>query len=379
MRTSDFDYHLPEEMIAQFPPEKRGDSRMLALNREDGSCEIRNFNDFIDYIEPGDCIVINNTKVMNARFFGLKEGEGAKIEILLTIPLDEKQKLWKCLLKPGKRVREGTKIKLIPHSDVQSPKVIAESSNHPSIPPKDAGLLRTGQIPETWVEVKKKAEDGSFEVRFDADNIETVQAIFGHTPLPPYIKRADKQPDSERYQTVFAKNSGAVAAPTAGLHFTKDIFAKFAAKGINVAETTLHVGPGTFRPVSVDNPLDHKMHSEAFVLTEDAAKLINDTHRKGGRIVAIGTTSVRVLETCANDNGEVIPQRGVTDIFLHPPMKPKVADMLLTNFHLPKSTLLMLVSTFAKREDVLNAYEVAKSANFRFYSYGDCMLLYHKW
>ena len=377
MRTSDFDYHLPEEMIAQFPPEKRGDSRLLALDRKTGNCEIRKFCDFINYIEPGDCIVINNTKVINARFFGLKEGEGAKIEILLIMPLDNKQKCWKCLLKPGKRVRKGTKIKLIPHSDVQSPNIAAwTSSNHPSIRPKNAGLLRAGQIPEAWLEVKTKTEDGAYEVEFDSDNIEKVQAIYGHTPLPPYIKRADKQPDAERYQTVFAKNSGAVAAPTAGLHFTEEIFAKFAEKGINIAETTLHVGPGTFRPVSVENPKDHKMHSEYFVLTELAANLINSTHRNGKRIIAIGTTSVRVLETCADNNGNVIPQQGTTDIFLYPPIKPKIPDMLLTNFHLPKSTLLMLVSTFAERKDVLNAYEIAKSANFRFYSYGDCMLLY---
>lgn len=357
MRTSDFDYHLPEEMIAQFPPEKRGDSRMLALNRKTGDCEIRNFPDFIDYLETGDCLVINNTKVMNARFFGLKEGEGAKIEILLTMPLDDLQKNWKCLLKPGKRVREGTKIKLTPHPDYPVNQLTNQQINH-------------------WVSVTKRTDDGAYHIEFEADNIEEVQAVFGHTPLPPYIKREDHQPDTERYQTVFAKNAGAVAAPTAGLHFTEEIFAKFAAKGINVAETTLHVGPGTFRPVSVEDPKDHKMHSEAFVLTQEAADLINDTHAKGKRVAAIGTTSVRVLETCADEHGQVIPQRGITDIFLHPPMQPKVPDMLLTNFHLPKSTLLMLVSTFASREHVLNAYEVAKSANFRFYSYGDCMLLY---
>lgn len=352
MRTSDFDYHLPEEMIAQFPPKQRGDSRMLALNRKTGDCEIRNFKDFIYYLEAGDCIVINNTKVMNARFFGLKEGAGAKIEILLTMPLDDRQQKWKCLVKPGKRVRQGTKIRLVPHSDSSDTQI------------------------EAWVEVIGKTDDGAYEIIFTNENIEEIQAVFGHTPLPPYIKREDHQPDAERYQTVFAKNTGAVAAPTAGLHFTSEIFAKLAEKGINIAEVTLHVGPGTFRPVSVEDPNEHKMHSEAFVMTREAAELINKTHAEGKKVVAIGTTSVRVLESCADENGKVIAQRGVTEIFLHPPMKPKVADLLLTNFHLPKSTLLMLVATFASREHVLNAYEVAKNENFRFYSYGDCMLLY---
>lgn len=351
MRTSDFDYHLPEEMIAQFPPEKRGESRMLAMNRQTGVCEIRQFADFIEYLDPGDCIVINNTKVMNARFFGLKEGAGAKIEILLTTPLEEQQQSWKCLIKPGKRVQKGTRIKLIPHQDIQV-------------------------VEPEWITVSARTDDGSFEIEFESGNIEYAQAFFGHTPLPPYIKRADEKPDADRYQTIFAKHRGAVAAPTAGLHFTKEIFAKFAAKGINIAETTLHVGPGTFRPVSVDDPRDHRMHSEAFHLSNEAAEIINNTHDNGCRVVAIGTTSVRVLETCADNFGRVIPQRGVTDIFLHPPMKPKISDLLLTNFHLPKSTLLMLVATFSSTEFVMNAYEIAKSANFRFYSYGDCMLLY---
>lgn len=351
MRTSDFDYHLPEGMIAQFPPEKRGDSRMLAMSRQTGGCEIRKFSDFIEYLDPGDCIVINNTKVMNARFYGFKEGEGAKIEILLTLPLDDQQQRWRCLIKPGKRVRPGTAIKLIPHQDIQ-------------------------EIQSEWLTVSSKTDDGGFEIEFESGNIEYIQAFFGHTPLPPYIKRADAKPDADRYQTVFAKYSGAVAAPTAGLHFTKEIFANLAAKGINIAETTLHVGPGTFRPVSVEDPQDHKMHSEAFVLTNEAAELINKTHAQGSRVAAIGTTSVRVLETCADNFGRVNPQRGITDIFLHPPMKPQISDLLLTNFHLPKSTLLMLVSTFASTEYVMNAYEIAKSADFRFYSYGDCMLLY---
>lgn len=357
MLTSDYDYHLPERLIAQFPPENRGDSRLLTLNRDSGSCEIRTFSDFVDYINPGDCLVINNTKVINSRFFGLKEHTGARIEIFLIKELDGNRSKWEALIKPGKRVRSGTKIELIPNDFFKD---------------KDNNIDSFSNC----VTVLEHNEDGGFTIEFDANNIEKIQEIYGHTPLPPYIKREDDAPDAERYQTVFAKASGAVAAPTAGLHFTDEIFQKIIDKNINIVEITLHVGIGTFRPVSVDDPTKHKMHSEEFILTPEAAETINDTHRNGNKVIAIGTTSVRVLETCANDYGIVTPQTGFTDIFLYPPIKPKVTDMLLTNFHLPKSTLLMLVSIFASRESVMNAYEVAKSEGFRFYSYGDCMLLY---
>jgi len=357
--TSDFDYHLPEEMIAQHPPEQRGTSRMLVLNRQTGDCEIRNFSDITDYLSSGDTMVVNNTKVMNARFYGEKEGTGAKIELLLTMPLNTQATQWKSLVKPGKRVKAGTKIILTPNKLFE-----LRSSQKLSSPDKYHTVTILG-----------KNSDGSYNIEFNSVDIEEIQEQYGHTPLPPYIKRSDDTSDKQRYQTVYAKESGAVAAPTAGLHFTDDIVAKFANLGVNSAEVTLHVGPGTFQPVSVEDPRDHKMHAEVFTLTKENAGIINNTHEKGNKILAVGTTSVRVLETCADDSGRVIPQQGITEIFLYPPMKPKVADMLLTNFHLPQSTLLMLVSTFTKREYVLNAYEVAKSAGFKFYSYGDCMLL----
>lgn len=352
LKTSDFNYILPEELIAQHPPEKRGDSRMLVLDRITGQTEDTIFKNFFDYLSPGDCIVTNNTKVINARFFGIKEITNAKIEILLTMPLNEEQNLWKCFIKPGKRVKKGTNILLTPN----------DTSN---------SQINLNPI---CVTVKEKNIDGSYVIYFDAD-IDYAQKNFGHTPLPPYIKRKDSLNDSSRYQTVFAKNIGAVAAPTAGLHFSDLDFLKLKKLNINTAEVTLHVGPGTFKPVEVENPAEHQMHSEAYTLTQNAADTINKTKQNGGKIIAIGTTSVRVLETCANKDGLVIPKSGETDIFLYPPAKPKVVDMLLTNFHLPKSTLIMLVSIFSDREKVLNAYEFAVNNNFRFYSYGDCMLL----
>jgi len=353
--TSDFDYHLPEDMIAQHPPDQRGTSRMLVLNRKSGACELRRFSDIVDYLSPGDTMVINNTKVMNARFYGNKEHTGAKIELLLTMPLNAQATQWKALVKPAKRVKIGTKIILIPKVDHKA-RNFCKGSEH-------------------YITILNKNSDGSCNIEFDSENIEEIQLGYGHTPLPPYIKRSDEQDDRERYQTVYAKETGAVAAPTAGLHFTDNIVAKLADIGVYSAEVTLHVGPGTFQPVTVEDPRDHKMHSEIFTLTEESASIINNTHQKGNKILAVGTTSVRVLETCSDDSGNVIPKQGATEIFLYPPMKPKVADMLLTNFHLPQSTLLMLVSTFTEREYVLNAYEIAKSADFKFYSYGDCMLL----
>ena len=378
LSTSDFDYELPEEMIAQHPPEERGSSRMLVMNRRTGECEIRRFSDITDYLSPGDAMVVNNTKVMNARFYGIKENGGAKIELLLTMPLNREAVKWKALIKPGKRVRAGTKIVLTPNSfhDPQT----SDSNSEPS------------------VTVLNKNDDGSFNIEFQSQNscdsiedatplegrgsleehlcdIEYIQEFYGHTPLPPYIRRSDSQDDKQRYQTVYARESGAVAAPTAGLHFTDEIYAKCADMGVESVEVTLHVGPGTFQPVTVEDPRDHQMHSETFTLTKESADLLNGVHARGKKILAVGTTSVRVLETCSDADGKLIPGSGITDIFLYPPMKPKVADMLLTNFHLPKSTLLMLVATFAEKEHVMNAYEVAKNAGFKFYSYGDCMLL----
>ena len=357
--TSDFDYHLPEELIAQHPPEERGTSRMLVMSRSTGECEIRMFSDITDYLSSGDTMVVNNTKVMNARFFGEKEKTGARIELLLTMPLNKSATVWKSLVKPGKRVREGTKVILKPN-DIYAKRCI--DSHIPS-------------LAECSVTILNRNDDGSFNIKFNREDMESVQMTYGHTPLPPYIRRSDELADQNRYQTVYAKEMGAVAAPTAGLHFTDAINSELLSMNVNTAEVTLHVGPGTFQPVSVDDPREHKMHSEIFTLNSDNAELINATHRNGHNILAVGTTSVRVLETCSDDSGVVTPQQGMTDIFLYPPKKAKVADLLLTNFHLPKSTLLMLVATFAEKDYVMNAYELAKKEKFRFYSYGDCMLL----
>ncbi len=344
MQLNQFDYHLPEELIAQHPPEKRGDSKMLVMDRLTGVCEIRSFTDISEYLEKGDCVVINNTKVLNARIYGRKNGDGAKVEILFLREIDERR--WISFLRPGKRMHVGTRIKV-------------------SVPDGS----------ELWVTIAARNPEGTFTIESEGIPIMEIQKIAGHIPLPPYIRRDDACADRNRYQTVYAKTEGAVAAPTAGLHFSEDVFAKFAGKGITVAELTLHVGPGTFLPVSCENIEEHRMHSEYFLLPETAMEDINRTKKNGGRIIAVGTTVVRVLETCANDDGTVRAGQGETSIFLYPPYKPKVADVLLTNFHLPKSTLLMLISTFSSRENVLKAYEMAKANGFKFFSYGDCMLL----
>ena len=317
---------------------------MLVMDRQTGACGIRSFTDIAGYLEKGDCVVINNTKVLNARIFGRKNGDGAIVEILFIKGIDDRR--WISFLRPGKRMHEGTRIKV-------------------AVPDGT----------ELWVSIAARNPDGTFTIVSDGISIMEIQRMAGHIPLPPYIRRDDVPADRNRYQTVYAKKEGAVAAPTAGLHFSDEFFAEFAEKGITVAELTLHVGPGTFLPVSCANIADHKMHSEYFLLPETAAENINRAKRERGKILAVGTTVVRVLETCANDDGTVRAGQGETSIFLYPPYKPKVADMLLTNFHLPKSTLLMLVSTFSSRENVLEAYELAKANGFKFFSYGDCMLL----
>lgn len=355
MRTDLFDYQLPEELIAQRPAEKRDRSRMLVLNRTTGECVIRDFADIVEYISPGDLLVSNNTKVMRARMYGRKNGlpEGAHFEALLLNPHPAGEKVpgtrYQAMLKPGKRALPGTYVKLLDH----------------------AGNLLSSAPGFT---VAERLEDGTFVIDFDTADQEALQAQFGHIPLPPYIKRGDEGSDFERYQTVFAKVSGAVAAPTAGLHFTNDVLEKLSAKGVNRAEVTLHVGAGTFKPVSEAVITDHKMHTEHFVLSSQTADMINTTRAAGKKVVAVGTTTVRTLESCADPDGTVHAQSGATNIFLYPPYQPRSVDMLLTNFHLPKSTLLMLVSCFADREKVLKAYATAIENKMRFYSYGDCML-----
>jgi S-adenosylmethionine:tRNA ribosyltransferase-isomerase len=353
LSTSLFDYHLPEELIAQYPAENRDASRMLVLDRKTGECEIHKFPDIVNYLNPGDGIIFNNTRVMNARMYGIKNGTSgsAKIEILLVSPADTTGKKWKAMLRPGKRAQPETRVKLTAGETAQ-----------------DSGS-------DDWFTVLEHLDDGTFLIEFDSADNSRIQQKYGHLPLPPYIRREDEPSDMERYQTIFASKSGAVAAPTAGLHFTPEIMDALQKKGVKQAALTLHVGPGTFKPVSAADVSLHKMHHEDFLLPEETAGLVNSIHAAGHKILAVGTTTVRVLESCADSSGLLIPRAGSTDIFLYPPYQPKAADMLLTNFHLPKSTLLMLVSTFAEREKVIAAYELAKSKKMRFYSYGDCMLI----
>ena len=344
MRTSDFDYQLPEELIAQSPPEHRGDSRMLVLDARTGKCELRMFPDIVEYFQPGDTLVRNDTRVIRARMFAKKE-TGAKIEIMLLRPgADPNQ--WECYMKPGKRAPVGTVLE----------------------------LLKEDQPSGYQITVTDKSPEGVFQICFHGSAPEII-AECGVIPLPPYIKRSALPPDAERYQTVYAVNPGAVAAPTAGLHFTNDILAEIRKKEVGIVNLTLHVGAGTFKPVSVEEITDHKMHSEDFIFSESAAESLNQTVKKGGRIFSVGTTSLRVLESCVTEDRVFEPRSGSTDIFIYPPYQVRSADCLLTNFHLPQSTLLMLVSAFAGYENVMKAYELAISERMRFFSYGDCMLI----
>jgi S-adenosylmethionine:tRNA ribosyltransferase-isomerase len=347
MNISEFDYNLPPELIAQHPADRRAESRMLVMNRDTGNCELRRFTDFPEFINADDCLVINNTRVIPSRLFGHRTETGGKVEILL---LEEVGiGCWTALMKPGRRMHEGDSVTI------------------------------DGNAP-TRVKVVGRTEDGkAFRLRFNTENVLDMLEKNGAIPLPPYIQRQDTPEDRDRYQTVYAREPGAVAAPTAGLHFTPEILDKLRARGVSIAEITLHVGPGTFRPVQAERIEDHQMHEERYRLSTTAARTINRCRQRGGRVIAIGTTSVRVLETCATDQRTVTPGNGRTRIFLHPPKTPKVCDGLLTNFHLPRSTLLMLVSTFTSVEDVKAAYELAIKNQFRFYSYGDCMLLLPSW
>ncbi len=350
--TSQFDYELPEELIAQYPNERRDGSRMMVLDRETGEFEIHPFGDIVNYLSTGDALIFNDTKVMRGRMYARKNGlpEGAKFEILLVAPLDLEMKRWKALVKPGKRATPGTSAVLL-------------DSN---------GELNSKGDSFTVI---GRCDDEAFEIEFHGAEADEMQRRYGHIPLPPYIRRGDENADGERYQTVYAKNSGAVAAPTAGLHFTREILSSLRDKGVSEAAVTLHVGPGTFKPVSVEDVTQHRMHSEEFFLPKETTELIEATHRNGKKVLAVGTTTVRVLESCANEDGTLRPGHSHTEIFIYPPYQPKVADMLLTNFHLPKSTLLMLVSAYCDREKVLRAYQAAIDAKMRFFSYGDCMLL----
>lgn len=352
LSTSLFDYDLPEELIAQRPAERRDGSRMLVVDRVSGAAEIHPFRDVVDYLAPDDVLVCNDTRVLRGRMYARRDGlsGGARFELLLVAPSDPSGRRWSALLKPGRRAAPGTRAVLLKH---------------------DGALNDDGD----GFSVLGRRDGDLFEIEFFQGDPEALQRRYGHVPLPPYIRRGDECADSERYQTVFARHPGAVAAPTAGLHFTPEILEELRGRGVRIAMVTLHVGPGTFKPVSVENIRLHRMHAEEYHLPEETASVINEAHARGKRVMAVGTTTVRVLESCARDDGSVVPGSGRTELFLHPPRRPKAVDRLLTNFHLPRSTLLMLVSTFADREKVLAAYALAVRERMRFYSYGDCMLL----
>lgn len=355
MLIDEFDYFLPEELIAQEPAENRGGSRMLVLDPAAGTMEIVPFSRFPEYLQPGDMIALNDTKVIRARLFARKE-TGAKIEIFLLGLADGGRdgRYWQCFMKPAKRVAEGTCLAMLLHDGVTV---------------SDTYRVKL---------ISKDRETGVCIVEFYGAETEQILHDCGHLPLPPYIKRQDAESDSERYQTVYAEIPGAVAAPTAGLHFTQDIFRQLKEKDVETARLTLHVGAGTFKPVEETEVEKHHMHTERFFFPADAAEKLNNTRKNGKRILAVGTTSLRTLESCVDEQGVFTPQSGETGIYIYPPYKIKSADMLLTNFHLPKSTLLMLVSAFAGMEPIRKAYAYAIENKMRFFSYGDCMLILNK-
>ena len=340
MDVKDFYYDLPQELIAQDPLLDRSGSRLLVLGKEDGSIRHEIFRNITQYLKPDDCLVINNTKVIPARLFGEREGTGATIEILL---LKRKENdIWETLVKPGKKAKPGTKIIF-------------------------GGGLLTGEVVDV-------VEDGNRLIQFSYEGIfEEILDQLGQMPLPPYITHTLQ--DKNRYQTVYAKYDGSAAAPTAGLHFTPELLDEIRGKGVRIAEVTLHVGLGTFRPVKVENVQDHHMHSEYYEVTEEAARIINETKQGGGRVIAVGTTSCRTLESASSVDGTLSAKNGWTDIFIYPGYDFKVIDALITNFHLPESTLVMLVSALAGRDNIMNAYAEAVKERYRFFSFGDAMFI----
>ncbi len=340
MDVKDFDYELPQELIAQDPLSDRSASRLMVLSKSTGEVEHHVFKEIVSYFKPGDCLVINNTRVIPARLYGVKEGTAGKVEILLL--KRRENDIWECLVKPGKKARLGMKL-----------------------------IFGDGILTGTVLDI---VEDGNRLIQFSYEGIfEEVLDRLGQMPLPPYITHELK--DKNRYQTVYAKYDGSAAAPTAGLHFTPELLDEVQAKGVQIAEVTLHVGLGTFRPVKVENVLEHHMHSEFYEISEEAADLINQAKDSGHRVIAVGTTSTRTLESAADENGHVYKCSGWTDIFIYPGYQFKVIDGLVTNFHLPQSTLIMLVSAFAGREQVLKAYQTAVEERYRFFSFGDAMLI----
>ena len=340
MKTSDFYYDLPQELIAQTPLERRDSSRMLVLHKADGTIEHRHFYDILDYFHEGDCLVMNDSRVIPARLLGKRVPSGGAVEVLLLT--DKGDGIWECLVKPGRKLHEGAEISF-----------------------GDGVLTAT---------VKEVLETGNRLVQFHYEGIflEILERL-GKMPLPPYIK--EELQDGERYQTVYSKVNGSAAAPTAGLHFTKELLAKIAAKGVKLAYVTLHVGLGTFRPVKAEEITEHHMHSEFCMISRETAELLNETKRNHGRVVCVGTTSCRTLESLAEEDGTFSEKSAWTDIFIYPGYHFKAMDALITNFHLPESTLIMLVSAFAGYDHVMNAYQEAVQNRYRFFSFGDAMLI----
>lgn len=340
MKTDDFDYYLPEELIAQHPAEKRDHARLLVLDRETGEVSDKYFYDIIDYLNPGDVLVMNDTRVIPARLFGHREDKEESIEVFLL--RNTEGKTWECLVRPGKKMKIGTKI------------IFSEDLS--------------GQV-------KDIKEDGNRIIEFSYEGIfNEILDKLGNVPLPPYIKEELKEP--EEYQTVYSKNPGSVAAPTAGLHFTKDLLKQIEEKGIKLAYLTLDVGLGTFRPVSVEDVSEHKMHSEFYTLSKETADIINEARESGHRVIATGTTSIRTLESVYKKCGKITEDSGWTDIFIYPGFEYKVVDAFITNFHLPKSTLVMLVAAFTSREMILDTYKYAVDNRYRFFSFGDAMFIH---
>ncbi len=339
MNLHDFDYYLPEELIAQHPMEKRDMSRLMVLDKENGAIEHKLFKDIVNYLDEGDCLVLNNTRVIPARLLGEKEGTGGKIEFVLLKRVEGDK--WEVILRPGKKAKPGSRF-----------------------------VFGNGELKAEILEV---LDEGNRLVRFIYDGVfEEILDRVGIMPLPPYI--TEKLENPERYQTVYAKVNGSAAAPTAGLHFTKELLDSLMQKGIKIAYVMLHVGLGTFRPVKVDDITQHKMHSEYYSISQETCDIINDTRQKGKKVVAVGTTSCRVLETVGK-SGRIVPCDGWTDIFIYPGYEFKVVDKLITNFHLPESTLIMLVSSLAGRDNVMHAYNVAVEEKYRFFSFGDAMFI----
>lgn len=340
MKTSDFYYDLPEELIAQDPIEDRSGSRLLVLDKNSGNIQHRIFKDIKDFLKKGDCLVLNNTRVIPARLFGTKVPTGAKIEFLLLNRVEKD--IWEVILRPGRRALKGCEVE-----------------------------FGNGELKAKVIEV---LDSGNRLVEFYYDGLfENVLDKLGQMPLPPYITH--KLEDKERYQTVYSKIKGSAAAPTAGLHFTNELLDEIKDMGVKIAYITLHVGLGTFRPVKVDDVTKHKMHSEYYSIDKENADIINTARKNGGRIISVGTTSTRVLETVADDNGILKEECGNTEIFIYPPYKFKIVDCLITNFHLPESTLLMLVSSLAGKENIDNAYKTAVEERYRFFSFGDAMFI----